>query len=120
MLVLLSFVPPRAWVSGCDGLALQVTVVGTIIMGDILAEDEDQQGPFSTVQYSIQPGPYSVSDPCHSKQCRGGVGRGVGGGACDAVEAWHRTRGCDIVAVHVTSPFVLSKWSRSPVRDQGP
>ncbi|XP_050718235.1 cadherin-8-like isoform X2 [Eriocheir sinensis] len=37
----------------------EVTVVGTVIMGDILAEDEDQQGPFSTVQYSIQPGPYS-------------------------------------------------------------
>lgn len=37
----------------------EVTVVGTVILGDILAKDEDQQGPFSTVQYSIQPGPYS-------------------------------------------------------------
>ncbi|XP_042230925.1 protocadherin-7-like isoform X2 [Homarus americanus] len=37
----------------------EVTVVGTVIVGDILAKDEDQQGPFSTVQYSIKPGPYS-------------------------------------------------------------
>ena len=72
--------------SGCDGLALQVTVVGTVIMGDILAEDEDQQGPFSTVQYSIQPGPYSVSDPNHFRQCQRRVGVGHGGGACDVVE----------------------------------
>lgn len=41
--------------------ALQVTVVGTVIMGDILAQDLDQQGPFSTVQYSILEGPYSVN-----------------------------------------------------------
>nr|XP_045622180.1 protocadherin-16-like [Procambarus clarkii] len=37
----------------------EVTVVGTVIVGDIVAKDEDQQGPFSTVQYSIKPGPYS-------------------------------------------------------------
>ncbi|XP_069959910.1 protocadherin-16-like isoform X1 [Cherax quadricarinatus] len=37
----------------------EVTVVGTVIVGDILAKDDDQQGPFSTVQYSIMSGPYS-------------------------------------------------------------
>ncbi|XP_047488094.1 protocadherin Fat 1-like [Penaeus chinensis] len=37
----------------------EVTVIGTVIVGDILAVDDDQQGPFSTVQYSILPGPYS-------------------------------------------------------------
>ncbi|XP_066940090.1 protocadherin-16 [Macrobrachium rosenbergii] len=37
----------------------EVTVVGTVILGDIQAVDDDQPGPFSTVQYSILPGPHS-------------------------------------------------------------
>ncbi|XP_068241114.1 protocadherin beta-6-like [Palaemon carinicauda] len=37
----------------------EVTVVGTVILGDIQAIDNDQPGPFSTVQYSIVPGPHS-------------------------------------------------------------
>ncbi|CAL4068557.1 unnamed protein product, partial [Meganyctiphanes norvegica] len=37
----------------------EMTVVGTVIMGDILALDQDQPGPFSTIHYSIMSGPYS-------------------------------------------------------------
>ncbi|XP_076032674.1 protocadherin Fat 4-like Cad96Ca isoform X2 [Oratosquilla oratoria] len=37
----------------------EVTVVGTIILSNIEARDEDQQGPFSTVHYSIAQGPHS-------------------------------------------------------------
>lgn len=37
----------------------EVTVVGTRVLQGIKAIDADQQGPFSTVQYSVSPGPYS-------------------------------------------------------------
>ncbi|KAL0281542.1 UNVERIFIED_CONTAM: hypothetical protein PYX00_002495 [Menopon gallinae] len=37
----------------------EVTVVGTRVLQGIRAVDKDQQGPFSTVQYSVLPGPYS-------------------------------------------------------------
>lgn len=37
----------------------QVTVIGTRVLQGIRAVDKDQQGPFSTVQYSVIPGPYS-------------------------------------------------------------
>lgn len=40
--------------------ASQVTVVGTRVLQGIKAVDADQQGPFSTVQYSVLPGPNSV------------------------------------------------------------
>lgn len=36
-----------------------MTVVGTRVLQGIRAIDKDQQGPFSTVQYSVLPGPYS-------------------------------------------------------------
>lgn len=38
----------------------QVTIVGTRVLQGIRAVDIDQQGPFSTVQYSVLPGSYSV------------------------------------------------------------
>ena len=37
----------------------EVTLVGSVIMQSIRAIDRDQQGPFSTIVYSVQPGPYS-------------------------------------------------------------
>ncbi|XP_065202017.1 protocadherin beta-11 isoform X2 [Planococcus citri] len=37
----------------------EVTVVGTRVLQGIRAVDADQQGPFSTVQYSVLPGLYS-------------------------------------------------------------
>ncbi|KAL1455219.1 hypothetical protein WDU94_009330 [Cyamophila willieti] len=37
----------------------EVTVVGTRVLQGIKAIDADQQGPFSTVQYSVSPGPYA-------------------------------------------------------------
>ncbi|CAL4080366.1 unnamed protein product [Meganyctiphanes norvegica] len=37
----------------------EVLMVGTVINADIKAVDEDQAGPFSTVQYFIMPGPNS-------------------------------------------------------------
>ncbi|KAK6633404.1 hypothetical protein RUM44_004006 [Polyplax serrata] len=37
----------------------EVTVIGTRVLQGIRAVDKDQQGPFSTVQYSVIPGPYS-------------------------------------------------------------
>lgn len=36
-----------------------MTVIGTRVLQGIRAVDKDQQGPFSTVQYSVLPGPYS-------------------------------------------------------------
>lgn len=39
----------------------EVTVVGTRVLQGVRAEDDDQQGPYSTVRYSVLPGPYSVS-----------------------------------------------------------
>ena len=43
------------------------SLVGSVLTRDILAVDADQQGPFSSVQYSIPPGPFSdylaVSNP---------------------------------------------------------
>lgn len=41
---------------------VQVTVVGTRVLQGIKAVDADQLGPFSTVQYSVLPGPHSVSE----------------------------------------------------------
>lgn len=38
----------------------EVTVVGTRVLQGVRAEDDDQQGPFSTVRYSVLPGPHSV------------------------------------------------------------
>lgn len=38
-----------------------MTVVGTRVLQGVRARDKDQQGPFSTVQYTVQPGPNSVS-----------------------------------------------------------
>lgn len=40
---------------------LQVTVVGTRVLQGIKAVDADQLGPFSTVHYTVLPGPHSVS-----------------------------------------------------------
>ncbi|XP_046805578.1 protocadherin Fat 1 [Lucilia cuprina] len=37
----------------------EVTVPGTRILQGAKAEDADQQGPFSTVEYQVLPGPYS-------------------------------------------------------------
>ncbi|KAF2362253.1 Cadherin [Trinorchestia longiramus] len=37
----------------------EATVVGTIIFSDIQATDDDQKGPFSTLKYTIGPGPHS-------------------------------------------------------------
>ncbi|KAI5732173.1 hypothetical protein M8J77_022670 [Diaphorina citri] len=37
----------------------EVTVVGTRVLQGIKAVDADQQGPFSTIQYSVSPGPYA-------------------------------------------------------------
>lgn len=37
----------------------EVTVVGTRVLQGVRARDKDQQGPFSTVQYSVLPGPNS-------------------------------------------------------------
>ncbi|XP_076323674.1 protocadherin gamma-B2-like isoform X2 [Tachypleus tridentatus] len=37
----------------------EVTVVGTVVKEDIKAEDDDQPGPYSTVEYYVEPGPYS-------------------------------------------------------------
>ncbi|XP_059478572.1 protocadherin-like wing polarity protein stan [Neocloeon triangulifer] len=37
----------------------EVTVVGTRVLQGIRAIDVDQQGPYSTVQYSVLPGPHS-------------------------------------------------------------
>ncbi|KAF4533030.1 hypothetical protein B566_EDAN000722 [Ephemera danica] len=37
----------------------EVTVVGTRVLQGIRAIDSDQQGPYSTVQYSVLPGPHS-------------------------------------------------------------
>ena len=37
-------------------------MVGSVVLAGIQALDGDQPGPFSTVQYSILPGPHSV-DP---------------------------------------------------------
>ncbi|XP_067014510.2 protocadherin beta-6 isoform X2 [Anabrus simplex] len=37
----------------------EVTVVGTRVLQGVKAVDADQQGPFSTVQYSVRPGPHS-------------------------------------------------------------
>ncbi|KAF6212648.1 hypothetical protein GE061_013174 [Apolygus lucorum] len=39
----------------------EVTVVGTRVLQGVRARDKDQQGPFSTVQYTVLPGPNSVS-----------------------------------------------------------
>lgn len=39
---------------------LQVTVVGTRVLQGVRAVDADQPGPYSTVQYSILPGPHAV------------------------------------------------------------
>ena len=35
-------------------------MVGSVVLSSILAVDADQPGPYSTVQYSILPGPHSV------------------------------------------------------------
>lgn len=35
----------------------EVTVVGTRVLQGVHAVDNDQQGPFSTVKYSVLPGP---------------------------------------------------------------
>ncbi len=37
----------------------EVTVVGSVVMQNIRAIDEDQLGPFSTVEYIVEPGPFS-------------------------------------------------------------
>uniref|UniRef100_A0A1V1FIP7 Putative CTL9 n=1 Tax=Reticulitermes speratus TaxID=60591 RepID=A0A1V1FIP7_9NEOP len=37
----------------------EVTVVGTRVLQGVRAVDADQQGPYSTVQYSVMPGPHS-------------------------------------------------------------
>ena len=36
-------------------------MVGSVVLQGIQALDADQPGPYSTVQYSILPGPYSVT-----------------------------------------------------------
>lgn len=38
----------------------EVTVVGTRVLQGIRALDADQQGPYSTVQYSVLQSPHSV------------------------------------------------------------
>lgn len=38
----------------------EVTVVGTRVLQGVRAGDDDQQGPYSTVRYSVLPGPHSV------------------------------------------------------------
>lgn len=38
-----------------------MTVVGTRVLQGVRAIDADQPGPFSTVQYTVLPGPHSVS-----------------------------------------------------------
>lgn len=35
-------------------------MVGSVVLQGIQALDADQPGPYSTVQYSVLPGPYSV------------------------------------------------------------
>ena len=37
----------------------EVSLRGSVIFSDVLAVDVDQPGPFSTVQYNIEPGPFS-------------------------------------------------------------
>lgn len=37
----------------------EVTVVGTRVLQGVHAVDADQQGPFSTVRYSVLPGPHA-------------------------------------------------------------
>lgn len=39
----------------------EVTVIGTRVLQGVRAEDDDQQGPYSTVRYSVLPGLHSVS-----------------------------------------------------------
>ena len=36
-------------------------MVGTRVLQGVRAVDADQQGPYSTVQYSVLPGPHAVS-----------------------------------------------------------
>lgn len=49
------------WVGAPYSLSLsEVTVPGTRILQGAKAVDDDQQGPFSTVEYQIIPGPYSM------------------------------------------------------------
>lgn len=38
----------------------QVTVVGTRVLQGVRAVDADQPGPYSTVEYSVLPGPHAV------------------------------------------------------------
>ena len=42
-------------------LSEKSTMVGSVVLQGIQALDADQPGPYSTVQYSILPGPYSVT-----------------------------------------------------------
>ena len=37
-------------------------MIGSVVLSNILAVDADQPGPYSTVQYSILPGPHSVKE----------------------------------------------------------
>ena len=39
-------------------------MIGSVVLQGIQALDADQPGPYSTVQYSILPGPYSVRFAC--------------------------------------------------------
>lgn len=39
----------------------QVTVLGTRVLQGVRAIDADQPGPYSTVQYAVLPGAYSVN-----------------------------------------------------------
>ena len=37
----------------------ELSIIGSLIFNDVLAVDVDQPGPFSTVEYRIENGPYS-------------------------------------------------------------
>lgn len=43
-------------------LNYQSAMIGSVVLSNILAVDADQPGPYSTVQYSILPGPHSVKE----------------------------------------------------------
>ena len=49
----------------------EVSLRGSVVFNDVLAVDVDQPGPFSTVQYNIEPGlkKKSLQNPKKSIQC---------------------------------------------------
>lgn len=56
-------------------LNAQATVAGAVVLQGIQALDADQPGPYSTVQYSILPGPFSVLLVLVNRSSRRGANR---------------------------------------------